>query len=270
MIQRVVACVAVLVAAAGQVQAGPIGYTNDNSFLYGIDLATGVSTQIGSLGVGGGDYEAMAFDPTDGTLYMYNDVGGLFTVNTITGAATFVGGSTGVFNGGMSFNSVGQGYVGDGDGDFFSLNKVTGALTAIGTSAPGMSGIEFAGNNLYAVGDNGSTPDLLLVDITNGNKTSVGPLGVSVSAQAGLGYDGNTLYLLDEDSSSIYSVNTNTGQATLIAALSGDVGEFESLAVLSIAPPVPEPSSLALFSIGACGVVAACRRRRQKHQDAKA
>lgn len=247
-------------ALPGLSAAGIVGYTNNNNSLYAMDLTTGVATEIGSLGASG-DFEAMAFDPTSGILYVHDDSSGsLYTADTSTGQLTLVGsgGATRSNNHGMAFSSTGQGYLVGGQGQLFSLDKTTGVAALIGSGANGISGAAFVGNTLYASPDNGSTGDLLIIDTTTGAQTSVGALGVASSSQTGLAYDAlsDILYLLDESTRSIYSVDYTTGAATLI----GGYGSFtfESLALPATAQ-VAAPASLLLVALGLLG---ATRRRK--------
>jgi hypothetical protein len=246
-------------------RAAIVGYTNDNSSLCTVDLTTGAVTVIGALGVSG-DFESMAFDPTTGVLYAYDDFGGgLYTVNTTTGALTSVGGSTTLNNGGMSIDSSGQAYLVEGSGRLYSLNLGTGATTLVGTSSPGTSSAAFVGTVLYAAGDNGSTNSLQIVNTATGAKTTVGPMGLTIAQQAGMSYDASndTLYLVNESTSSLYSVNRVTGAASLIASYSvPSSNPFESLAISPAS--VPEPATLAIWgTFAGLGLVASRRRRKQ-------
>jgi hypothetical protein len=86
-------------------------------------------------------------------------------------------------------------------------------------------------NQLYAVGD--SRDNLYRVDTSTGQATLVGSLG-EVSSQHGLSFDdAGNLYLVDGNK--FYSVNLNTGAATLIASGSyGDALAWHQGAMYSI------------------------------------
>jgi hypothetical protein len=70
------------------IRSDGVMFADDGANLYTVDLATGVSTLVGDMGVNpDGDF---SFDDT-GTLYMCGNLGRLYTVDTASGAATEVG-----------------------------------------------------------------------------------------------------------------------------------------------------------------------------------
>ncbi len=100
-------------------------YVNDDdNTLWQIDVSTGVSTQIGGLGVGG--VEAIAYWPIPGNNILYAaDGGDIGTLNLSTGAYTFLseidgGGSLNGENGPLTVNDV----------DGLSFDPFTGILWA--------------------------------------------------------------------------------------------------------------------------------------------
>lgn len=70
--------------------------------LYQIDLSDGTFTPVGSLGIGGAGSLGLAFDESD-ILWALRSDGSIFTVDTSTGAATYVA-QTVVNNGGLAIN----------------------------------------------------------------------------------------------------------------------------------------------------------------------
>ncbi len=184
--------------------AAATAYSIGSGSLYSIDIVSGAETLIGSLGVVG-DFEALAFDPTSGTLYTASDGDSLYTVNTATGAATLVGATASVSgNTGMAFDGTGQGYLLGNDfttGFLESFDKTTGAATTVGSQTVALSGAAFVGSTLYGTSDNGGGGGVLAtVDTTTGVATTVGSLGIASISQTGLSYDpiADLLYLLDE------------------------------------------------------------------------
>jgi DNA-binding beta-propeller fold protein YncE len=71
-------------------------YGADGSSLFTINTATGAATAVGAFDATLGNI-GLAFDPSDGILYMNDSLGNFYTVNTGTGAATLIG-SNGVDN----------------------------------------------------------------------------------------------------------------------------------------------------------------------------
>lgn len=235
--------------------AAPFGYSVDNNTnLIRIDIATGATTVIGPHGIGGSpDLEAIAFDPTTGILYTASDNGSLYTFDINTGAATLIGAlgvSTG-FNSGMAFDSSGQGYLITTSG-LFTFDKATGAATLISTFTPSiaLSGGAFIGPTLYGSPDNGSSPSLNIINTATAVLTPVGALGAPSSDQTGLSYDNasSTLYMLNESDSSIYSLNTVTGVATLVSTHAPGIS-IEGLAINPIAVVAAAAKNIPTLSV---------------------
>lgn len=66
------------------------GWWEGNDDLVGIDKTTGIATRVGESGIIFTAKNGLDFDSSD-TLYMVNIDGSIYTVNTITGAATLTG-----------------------------------------------------------------------------------------------------------------------------------------------------------------------------------
>ena len=169
--------------------------------LYLIDLATGSDQRRGTLFTGvetRRDTEGLAFAP-DGTLWGIDDESlSLFPITTSNGAVSF-----------QAEKSL-SGIQGGGGNDFgmtFSCDN-TLFITSV------------ASNNLYSL-------DL------EGNSTVIGQLGANISAIAAIG-NPTRLYGLgngqfengNADSPNLYSIDTDTGAATLIGALGNTVGVY--------------------------------------------
>ena len=258
--------------------AQPLAYAESKGNLYSVDLATGVDTLIGDLGItdDDDDVEALAVDPTSGTLYLAADNGGLYTVDTGSGAATLIGllGQESL-NSGMAIDGSGNIYLVTSDG-LLSVDKTTGAATVISynydnpDTTDGLSGGAFVGSTLYGSPDNEAAPNLYSIDVTTGKATTIGPLGSGIGiiedGQTGLTYDANTdtLYLLDEAKSSFYTVDYTTGAATLLSVFSRG---FEGIALASpgnpnLTVPVPTIPWLALAILSGLITLVGFRRLR--------
>lgn len=97
---------------------------DDDNTMWQIDVSTGISTQIGSPGVGG--IEAIAYWPIPGNNVLYAANGGdLGTLNLTTGAYTFLA----AIDGGGTLNGE-LGAISIGDVDALSFDPFTGVLWA--------------------------------------------------------------------------------------------------------------------------------------------
>lgn len=181
----------------------------------------GVNTQLATIGFNdGGDGDATLSN--DGNTFFVSTADGDATAGDSIYAFTNLGGSVG-------FVEVGE----------------TGLNQLIGLAMHPVTGV------LY--GYDSSTESLYTISTTTGAPTLVGASGSSLGAIGGMDFsaDGSTLLL--SDGSELFLVNPATGALTA----AGDVAVNTS--ALSFRGLVPEPSALALASVG---VLAMLRRRR--------
>ncbi len=194
---------------------GPIGFTRvsaldfnpSNGVLYGVgqdllsnavlitvNTATGAGTEVGSLGLGGLVSQDIAFRPSDSTLFSYN-FGNIYTINTTTGAATFVHTDPNGFPLGdaLAFSSAGTLYTAD-ETDLRIVDQTAGGtITHLvnlnypisGSRANGMK-FDFSTGTLYASAVSGGpgTNYLATIDIGSGNVTEIGPTVAGLDALA--------------------------------------------------------------------------------------
>ncbi|HQQ21494.1 MAG TPA: choice-of-anchor J domain-containing protein, partial [Bacteroidales bacterium] len=152
-----------------------------------IDPTTGVVTTIGG---GAPSLTGFAYDVTTGTAYAMNVSGVLYTISLNNGTVTEIGGSY--------------------------ASSIALACGADGT--------------LYSVSV--GSDDLAIIDKTTGAATVVGSLGVNIRYAQDIGYDRDnnilygTLYVDGGVGGGLYSINTTTGAATLVAALDDELTGF--------------------------------------------
>ncbi len=177
------------------------GNLSTEDSLYLIDLTSGSDQRRGELFTGvetRRDTEGLAFAP-DGTLWGIDDQSlTLFPINTVSGAISF---------------------------------QEEIALTGIPTGGGNDFGMTFSCDNSLFI-TSVATGMLYQVD-PDGNSTAIGTLGANISAIAAIGSpiklyglgngqfeDGTT------DSPDLYSIDANTGVATLIGPLGSAAGEY--------------------------------------------
>jgi len=200
------------------------------SNLYSINIITAATTNIGSFGSGINDLNALVFG-SNGTLYSagYNDTK-LYTLNTLTGTATALTGSTGVDSAGdLAFNP-------DNSSNLYE-SDTNGALVKVSLGPP-VSGTVIGSFN-----------------VSNGDDM----YGMAT------GTDGVLYGLADSD---IYSIKTSTGKATYLSDFSDPTHNFcegSAYAYGATAPwpsaPVPEPATLGLMAMG--GMLLLAKRRKK-------
>ena len=250
----------VVVVSVHVVSARPIGFSvqsDGDDHLYRIDLATGVATDVGPTGLD--DIEGLALQPGTGELFGWDQGSSrLVTIDVTTGAAAPLGPSgIAAGNSGLTFDASGRLYLSDDlvGRDLYDLDPSSGAATFLGqTGAFDVIGLEDAGGNLlYGLDQNGDNQALNLVTVQkdNGTTTLIGDteLGLGISGGAGLGFDGIELWGL-ADSGEVFTVDVNTGLATVVA---NTLGGFEGLAVLLIPEPAAGTMILLLGGGWLCG-----------------
>jgi hypothetical protein len=163
-----------------------IDFDTFEGYLGSVNVTNGTLTTIGSTGVLLFD---IAYDATTSTMYALGNTDqdfsnfDLYTINLSTGASTYIGNAGNDYTG-LACSPNGTLYT--YNGWLNSVNKSTGAATAVGNT---FTGYQY-----------GSYFPNLEFDITN-----------------------NVLYLSGafDDGNNLYSVNTATGEATLISAYPG-------------------------------------------------
>ncbi len=222
------------------------------------------------------------FRPATGQLYALGSQGYLYTVNTIDGVATQVGGMLTTTLSGTSFGfdfnpTVDRIRVVSNTGQNLRLNPVTGAVAAIDLSlafaatdvnagqTPQVSGSAYTNNvagatttTLYDI-DGGLDVLVTQVPPNNGVLNTVGPLGIDVgsvngfdiSGATGIAYAALTSPGAQVNSSNLFTINLATGAATFVSNL-GAVGQVRGLSVM----PLPGVARFGAATLGCNGRVA--------------
>lgn len=230
--------------------------------------------------------QGIDFRPATGQLYALGSLGGLYTLNSTTGAATAVPGTIAPTPSGPSFG--------------FDFNPVADAVRVISDSNqnlrinPSTLATTVDGSLAYAAGDGafGEDPNIVHAAYTNsiagalsttlygidterdvlvlqsppnaGALTTVGMLGFDVTDVGGFDISPATgtaygaLWESGLSSSTLVTIDLSTGVATEI----GMVGLIGDGAILTAFAVVPAPGAGGLLGLGALAVVANGRRRK--------
>ncbi len=222
--------------------------------------------------------------PKDGLIYGVSLSNNIYTINEMTGAASFVTAlSMPVIQAslgyGIDFNPVADFGTGpslrlvSSSGSNFAINASTGVVgNGANTIAAGFSGVAYtnsavmpmaapASTALYYIDTNNDTLAMAPGAFNTPTITTVGALGVDALKANGfdIASDGQAYAALTVDGASlttgIYSINLATGAATLIGNYNG------TLSGLTVSA-VPEASTYAMMAVGLLGIGALTRRRR--------
>lgn len=223
--------------------------------------------------------------PKDGKIYGVSLANQLYTVDEMTGAASWVAAlSAPVIQAnlgyGIDFNPVADFGTGaslrlvSSAGDNFAINAATGVVgnaankiaagyTAVGyTNTTLMPAAAPASTALYYIDSNTDMLAMAPAAFNTPTITMVGALGVDVLKANGFEVLGNgqAYAALNVDAgpslaTGIYSINLGTGAATLLGTYNG------TLSGLTVSA-VPEPGTYAMMALGLLGVGLVARRRR--------
>jgi hypothetical protein len=265
--------------SASSMFGATIYLTNTSNNLLRIDSATPgtIASSVAITGLQSGEsISGIDFRPLTGGLYGLGSNSGIYTINTTTGAATFVGSFSPALSGaafGMDFNpTVDRIRVTSNTGQNIRLNPITGALAATDTTlayavadpnagkTPGVAASAYTNSFAGAVTTTLYNIDLALGILAtqappnNGTLNTVGSLGLgALTNNAGfdiLPYAGiafASLTSAGSGTSSLYTINLATGAASLI----GGIGSGQTITGLAAVADTPEPGSMGLMLVGA-------------------
>jgi hypothetical protein len=247
-----------------------------------------LSANVAISGLQSGEVlHAIDFRPNGGMLYGLGSTSRLYTINTMTGVATAVGGVFGTLLSGTAFGfdfnpTVDRIRVTSNTGQNLRLHPVTGAVVAVDTPlayasgdpnfgvAPNVVGSAYTNNfhgatttTLYNID---SSTGVLSTQIppNNGTLNTVGSLGVDtttltgfdISGVTGMAYASLTSPGANVGATNLWRINLATGAATFV----NTIGSNNDRIVDISAAPVPEPATLAAIGLG---LAALARRRRR-------
>ena len=281
---------AAVVSIAGQAQAGILyGHGNWDETLYRIDTDTQTVTVVGVDGPGVGAERQgpeIEMDPTGDVVYMSivdwdsSTTMGLTQIDVTTGlSSSFVpwsgiplvddadfGAATALeFVGSTLYGSFHEAGPEIDPGVLGTIDTVTGSITAVGEMT-GMNrpagGLEYVDGVMYSVTatSNGDSR-LFTIDLATGITTPGAFItydGEQMDSITALAYADGVMYTLENNNPVLYSVDLATGVMSQEFNM-----EFYMNSLTPGAVVVPEPSSIAMFGIGALGLFGYSRRRRQ-------
>lgn len=255
------------------------GLTANNQLLL-FDSATPSATK--NVQVTGVEGTLLGIDrrPLNNLIYGLTDTNNIYTINPLTGAATFVSTLstpfTGGFTSGVDFNPVPDRLrVVGANGQNFRINVDTGAVIVDGAINPGDPDITAVA---YTNADNDPATGTTLYDIdavlaqlfiqnppNNGTLAPVGSLGVGAIASVG-GFDifttngVNTGFaaLTVNNRTKLFTVNLSSGATTELGTIGN--GRTRLVGLSASAAAVPEPTTMAGLALVGVGLISTRRK----------
>jgi len=203
--------------------------------LFRFDVQTGAATGIGALGFDEG-LASLDYDRNTRTLYASLDLDeSLVRIDPRTGVATFIGRTISGLGEGLAFDpATATLYTVDPERKLLvSLSLVTGARTDIGrTGVRDLQGLAFDPNTGTLFGIDTATGNLVTLDTNTGSASAVGFSGVGPN----LAFDPDTNKLYGISGPSLFEIDPSTGFTSLVAPISGPVGNVVGLAFDPLGP----------------------------------
>lgn len=284
-IRTAVAGSAIALAAFGAHSAALVGLTSANEIARFDTANIAGATRVAISGLAAGDsFVGIDLRPKDNTIYGVTLSNKIYTVNELTGAATFVAMlSSNVidptlgygidFNPSADFANGSSLRLVSSAGSNFAINAGTGVVgNAASNIGTGYTAVAYsnavplptaapASTALYYINSDANTLSMASSGFNAPTITTIGPLGVDVLKANGFELLGNgqafAAFNVDAGSlaTGIYSIDLVTGAASLIGTYSG------TLSGLTISA-VPEPQTYLLMAGGLLGIAGWARRRR--------
>ena len=250
-----------------------VGLTDNNTLVL---FDSSNPSSINTVSVTGVSGTLVGIDrrPANNLIYGLTDSNNIYTINRITGAASFVSTLSAPFNGGIvsgvDFNPVPDRLrVVGGNDQNFRINVDTGAVIVDGTLNPGdpnITGVAYTNADrdpatLTTLYDIDYVQDALFIQNppNAGTLTQVGSLGIDIDSVAGFDiFTDNgvnsafaALTPTSTTDSNLYTINLTTGAATLVGSIAGG----RRLIGLTTAVPEPSVSLGALLGVGVLTLV---------------
>jgi hypothetical protein len=216
---------ALWLAGAAHAQTAFSVRSNLDDHLYEIDLATGLATDLGLIGLN--DAEGVSHGP-GGRLYAIGGtVNEFWDITTPPGVLVGATGPRAGIDAGLDFHNgvMHHTSAGIGTGGLYTVDLATGLCTLVAPMTAFADNIAIHPTTGVAYGIDAIFNDnVFTIDLTTGIATPVGLLGIgNVSQQAGSAFSGGTLYALFGDGN-LYKIDLTTGQASLVTQVRNAAG----------------------------------------------